>query len=133
MPYDNTADQCLLTLRGAGTILDAVRALVIDDDASMRRLLARCLGAWGWETAECASASEALAAFSKGRFKLVVCDVDLPDGDGIALTQALRRSEPSLQIVVASGDPENLERARRAGLTACLQKPFELDALRAMI
>lgn len=110
-----------------------MRALITDDDAAVRRLLARGLGAWGWETAECGSASEALAAFAAGRFELAVFDVDLPDGDGIALAQALRRSAPSLRVVVVSGDPENLERARRAGLAACLQKPFELAALRAMI
>lgn len=88
---------------------------------------------WGWEVAECRSIAAALATFPKGPFDLALCDVDLPDGDGVALAQALLKVKPSLLVVIVSGSPENLDRARRGGLRARLQKPFELAALKALL
>lgn len=81
----------------------------------------------------CFSVAEALAAFPKETFDLALCDVDLPDGDGIVLAQALSRFKPSLAIVIVSGSLDNLARAHRAGLTARLQKPFELAALKSLV
>lgn len=109
------------------------RALVVDDDAGIARLLSRCLSMWGWEVEECHSIAAALAAFPQGAFALAVCDVDLPDGDGIALAQVLVKEKPSLAVVIVSGLPDNLDRARRGGLAACLRKPFELPELKALI
>jgi two-component system, NtrC family, response regulator PilR len=110
-----------------------MRALIVDDDPSMRRVFWRCLSMWGWQAEECPSVADALAAFPKEPFDLALCDVDLPDGDGIALAQALLKTKPSLLVVVVSGSLDNLDRARRAGLRARLQKPFELAALKSLL
>ena len=59
--------------------------------------------------------------------------MDLPDGDGISLALAFLKVQPSLVVIVASGNPENLDRARKAGLTACLHKPFTLNELRDLL
>lgn len=109
------------------------RALVVDDNVSIARILTRCLSMWGWEVEECHTVAAALAAFPRQPFSLAVCDVDLPDGDGVALAQLLARSRPSLAVVIVSGNPDNLDRARRGGLTACLRKPFELAELQALV
>lgn len=110
-----------------------MRALIVDDDPAITRMLVRCLALWGWETDACHAISVALALFRDGRYDLALCDVDLPDGDGVLLSRALMTTKPSLKIVVISGNPENLRRARDCGLAACLRKPFELDELRALI
>lgn len=110
-----------------------MRAFIIDDDASIRRMLSRCLSLWGWEAVEQPSVAAATAAFAEKRPELALCDVDLPDGDGVALAQTLRKADADLRLVVMSGNPENLARARLNGFTACLQKPFELAELRALI
>ncbi len=110
-----------------------MQALIIEDDVSISRLFARCLSAWGWHAAESHSISTALKVFKRGTFDLAVCDVDLPSGDGIFLARALSKARPTLHIVVVSGDPKNLESARRIGIERCLQKPFELDALKALL
>lgn len=110
-----------------------MRAFIIDDDASIRRMLSRCLPLWGWEAVEQPSVAAATAAFAEKRPELALCDVDLPDGDGVALALTFRKADAGLRLVLMSGNPENLERARLNGLTACLQKPFELAELRALI
>lgn len=110
-----------------------MRAFVIDDDASIRRMLSRCLPLWGWEAVEQPSVAAATAAFAERRPELALCDVDLPDGDGVALALTFRKADAALRLVIMSGNPENLKRARLNGLTACLQKPFELAELRVLV
>lgn len=109
-----------------------MKVLVVDDHEGMRRMLARATESWGWQGAFCASAAEARAALRVGGFDLALCDADLPDGDGVALAAELRAADPGLAVVVMSGDPENLERAGGQGLSALLQKPFELATVRAL-
>lgn len=110
-----------------------MRALIIDDDVALSRMFSRCLTLWGWHADEAARVSAALDSFKQGSYDLVLCDVNLPDGDGIHLAQAFMKVKPSLVVIIVSGRPENLTRAREAGLAACLRKPFALDELRAMI
>lgn len=110
-----------------------MRALIVDDDPSMRRVFWRCLSMWGWQAEECPSIAAALATFPKEPFDLALCDVDLPDGDGITLAQAFLKTKPSLIVVIVSGSLDNLDRARRVGLSARLQKPFELAELKALL
>ncbi|MDE2142923.1 MAG: response regulator [Elusimicrobia bacterium] len=96
-------------------------------------MLSRCLTLWGWLADEAPSVSAALDSFKRGSYDLLLCDVDLPDGDGISLAQSLLKVKPSLIVIIASGDPHNLERARKGGLAARLGKPFALDDLRVLI
>ncbi len=110
-----------------------MRALIVDDDISLSRMLSRCLGLWGWVPDEAPRASAALEFFKQGSYDLLLCDVDLPDGDGITLSHALLKVSPTLAVVIISGNPENLLRAREAGFASCLRKPFSLDDLRAQI
>lgn len=110
-----------------------MRALIVDDDSSMRRVFWRCLSMWGWQAKECRSVAEALAVFPKEPFDLALCDVDLPDGDGVMLAQAFLKTKPGLLVVIVSGSLDNLDRARRAGLGARLQKPFELAELKVLL
>lgn len=109
-----------------------MRVLVVEDYEAMRRMLARAAASWGWQGSFCASVAEARAALSADKFDLALCDADLPDGDGVALAAELRAANPGLAVVVMSGSPENLERAGRQGLSARLQKPFELAAVKAL-
>lgn len=110
-----------------------MHALVVDDDPAMLNIFRRCLTMWGWEVAACRSVASALETFHGGSFGLALCDVNLPDGDGVSLAKALLKSAPTLAIVIASGMPANLERARKAGLVACIQKPFALADLQGVI
>lgn len=110
-----------------------MRALIIDDDAALAAVFERCLTRWGWELDSSPTVARALDLFKRTSYDLALCDVDLPDGDGIALAQALLKVKPSLVVVIVSGSPDNLDRAREHGLKARLQKPFELDELKTLL
>lgn len=109
------------------------RALIVDDDLAVSRLMKRCLSQWGWEADESHSVSAALGLFRQGRYDLALCDIDLPDGNGIALAKALSKTKPSLRVVMVSGNPANVRLARDAGFDRCLRKPFNLDELKVLI
>lgn len=108
------------------------RALIVDDDLALSRLMWRCLTMWGWGADESHSVSEALGRFKQGEYDLALCDVDLPDGNGISLAKALSKAKPSLRVIVVSGNPMNVNRAQEAGFL-CLPKPFDLGALKTLI
>ena len=110
-----------------------MRALIVDDELSMCRLMRRCLSKWGWSIDESHSVLTAFEIFRQGHYDLALCDVDLPDGDGVSLARAMSKAKPSLRVIMVSGNPENLDRARAAGFERCLGKPFDLNELKILI
>lgn len=107
-----------------------MRVLVVDDDEGIRRLLARYGAGQHWQVVTASNPQEALAAFIPGHFQMAFLDVDMGDDvDGIGLARKLRDLDPSLRVVMMSGDPANNSRIEAAKLGPMLAKPFELSAL----
>lgn len=109
------------------------RALVVEDVADIAGMLEGCLASWGWEVRLASGAAEALRAFRPGRYAALVCDVNLPDENGIALAAKLCLLDGSLRAVMISADPANVERARKVGFARCLAKPFAPPRLKALL
>lgn len=115
-------------------------ALVIDDDDFSRATLVRLLRRLGAGTVtEAPGGREAItaAAAHDGRLDLVMCDLKMPQVDGIETTRCLAASYPGIAIILASGADDRILRAARdmagsLGLrslrTVC--KPVTLQALR---
>ncbi|MFH2203108.1 MAG: response regulator [Elusimicrobiota bacterium] len=110
------------------------RALIVEDDPSLARIFPRFLGALGWSATVISNADAALRVFEPGRYDLALIGVGLGDGmDGVALAGCLRNREPSLRIMLTSGDPSSLVRAEGAGFHLCLPQPFTQEELQALI
>jgi CheY-like chemotaxis protein len=97
------------------------------------RLVERCLRRWGWDVDTAASRVDALELIAGGGYELLVCDVNIGADDGVSMASMVRVVWPSLRIVIISGLPENIERARAAGFVFSLGKPFELAALKTAV
>jgi CheY-like chemotaxis protein len=113
-----------------------LRALVVDDESSLRFAVRGILEHVGMDVVEAANGREALALLEASEFQLVVTDVQMPLMDGLALLRAIRqRPEPQPKVVVMSAQaparqaPEVL----RAGAFAYLEKPFEIAAVIALV
>jgi FixJ family two-component response regulator len=108
-----------------------VTVVVIDDDYSVRRSLARLLAAAGYEAIMCSSAEEFLTMPSVPRPACLVTDVRMPGMTGLDLLEVLRARRPSLPIILFSGDadPEMSAHARAAGAVSFLMKPFASEDL----
>lgn len=87
------------------------RALLIDDEEALLRLLSTVLTRHGYEVTCCSRASEVRELSSEQRFEAAVMDLGLPDVSGTELVHYLLHRHPGLPILVTSGspfDPETL-------------------------
>jgi signal transduction histidine kinase/CheY-like chemotaxis protein len=109
----------------------ALSILLVDDEPSVRRSVARRLRQAGIEVAEAADGLGALAQYEKGKFSLVVLDFDMPGLDGPDTQTRLMELDPDVRIVFATGyaDPERAATVRTRGAIALLEKPYNFDAL----
>ena len=75
----------------AAAVCVPLRLLVIDDDTDLLRLLSMRLKASGYAVSTAETAEAALLRLAVERFSLVICDVRLPDRDGLSLFEDIRR------------------------------------------
>ncbi|MBJ7575363.1 nitrogen regulation protein NR(I) [Luteimonas sp. MC1828] len=113
------------------TSADGARVWVVDDDRSVRFVLATALREAGYAVTGFESASDVMAALDRGgaRPDLLFTDVRMPGDDGLALLDALRQRLPALPVVVMSAytDIASTAGAFRGGAQEFLSKPFDLD------
>ena len=107
------------------------RLLLVDDDTDLLRLLAMRLQATGYDVATADSVAAARSRLGVERFDLVVSDVRLPDGDGLALFEDIRRQHPALPVILltAHGTIPDAVEATALGVAGYLTKPFDSQAL----
>jgi CheY-like chemotaxis protein len=103
--------------------------LIVDDDELVRWSAAEGLKESGYSVEVAANAREALHRCPNAAAALL--DHDLPDVDGLALADTLRRRHPRCAIVLMTADPspELRRRARERGVVQVLGKPFSLEDL----
>ncbi|MEW6755802.1 MAG: sigma-54 dependent transcriptional regulator [Candidatus Latescibacterota bacterium] len=103
------------------------RVLLVDDEATLRRILARLLGDEGYEVAQAASGEEAVAVALAFRPDVVVMDQNLPGISGHEATTALLEKLPGAQVIVitAFGAIDRAVDAMRRGAHDYLTKPFD--------
>lgn len=113
-----------------------LRILLVEDHAATRLTLTRLLARRRHTVLPAGSMTEALEFVASGPFDLVVSDIGLPDGDGCALMQQLRRAQPGLPGIALSGYgmERDIERSREAGFSTHFIKPIDVQSLdRAML
>ncbi len=100
--------------------------LVVDDDESIRESLIERFTARGYEVSSAASGEDAIAA-ARARPDVILLDLQLPRGDGIAVLGALEREgiDSTVIVITAYGTIGRAVEAMRAGAYDFLQKPFE--------
>jgi two-component system response regulator FixJ len=112
------------------------KIVVVDDDDSFRRAVARLIGLWGYRTTTFESVEEYLRREIEP--DCIVLDVHMEGMSGLELqaTLAGRRKTIPIIFVTAQDDPVTRQRALDAGAVAYLEKPFEdyrlLEALQAV-
>jgi len=113
------------------------RVLIVDDEESMRLLVARAIAMDGHEILTAADGAEALDILSgpNGSFDLLLTDIQMPIMDGIALALTAARDFPQLTILLMTGFADQRERA--SGLNAIahdvISKPFSVADIRTAV
>jgi CheY-like chemotaxis protein len=113
------------------------RILIAEDEEAIRQLVARALKQDGHEVTTANDGAEALnvLARERGAFELLLTDIRMPVMDGIALTLAATRNDPTLTILLMTGYADQRERANDldAVIHDVVAKPFTLATIRAAV
>ncbi len=78
------------------------RILIIDDEEKLRNLMARiiALEGDGFDVVQADSAKSAYKKLAQGDFDVIICDVKLPDGNGIELISRIKESQPFSEVIL---------------------------------
>lgn len=107
--------------------------LLVDNDPDLVRALALRLESRGFRCLTAGTGGQALAAFSLGGIDLVITDLNMPGGDGLELTNALRRTSTVPIIVVTGYKNDFARRLRGVPNVVLLHKPFEVAELMNLV
>lgn len=76
------------------------KILIIDDEEKLRNLLSRLIGYEGYEVHESADCAGALKKLAHHEIDVVLCDVKLPDGNGLDLSMKIKENYPDVEIIL---------------------------------
>jgi two-component system cell cycle response regulator len=114
-----------------------MKILVAEDDRDSRELLTWILQKLGYQVVAAENGKEAWEVFRRGRFRLVISDVLMPELDGLELCRRIRKHQQSkytyvIIITALIGKKDYLE-GMDAGADDFVTKPFDPDELKARL
>lgn len=117
---------------------EAKRILLVEDTPELREDLALELHDAGYQVIEAGDGRTALAAFASHSPHLVLCDIQLPDVDGISVLAAIRNGQDQTSqvpaiVVSAFSDSDLRDQASRLGIEQFMVKPIDFDDLLGVI
>ncbi len=111
------------------------RILVADDEESIRWVLSKALSKQGYAVELAADGTDALELIRKKKFDLAVLDIKMPGITGLDLLNRIQEEYPGLLVVIMTAEStmKNAVEAMKRGAYDYITKPFDLDALDAII
>ena len=111
------------------------RLLVIDDERNIRELLRIVFEVEGYAVLEAPDCAKARELLDHENFDLVICDIFLPDGNGLELVRAYHAKQPDTHFVVitAHSTPAHALAALRDGAVEYVSKPFDVEELKVIV
>lgn len=114
---------------------DSNTVLILDDDDSIRWVLDRALRQAGYQTRICADVPDARALLARESVQLVLSDIRMPSGDGLAFMREIKAAQPQLPVVLitAHADLSSAVQSFDSGAFEFVAKPFDIDELLAIV
>jgi two-component system chemotaxis response regulator CheY len=107
--------------------------LTVDDSSSVRVAIRIALSGAGYSVSEAENGAEGLRKADAGAFDLIITDLNMPVMDGLTMIETLRRnpahSGVPIIFLTTESDADLKQRAKTAGATGWLTKPFDADQL----
>src|ERR1041384_4207720 len=112
-----------------------IRILVVDDEPMMSDSLRQHLADEGYAVDTAASGSEAIDLFDSGAHHLVICDLQLPDMDGLTLLRHMKDAKPATEVIVVTGygSVQAAVEAIKSGAFYFVEKPFDFEELLPLV
>jgi DNA-binding response OmpR family regulator len=119
----------------ADTRTQQTLALVVEDDPSTRMLEAELLEDDGFDVVQARNGEDAVRLAQERQPGVVLLDIALPTASGFDVLRTLkgRKATSQIPVVLVSAYAGLVEDCKRRGANACVQKPFDVDALIAQV
>jgi len=111
------------------------RVLVVDDERSMRELLAIVLKREGYDVLLAESGRAAIEVLERERVDLLISDIKMPDMSGVDVLRAAKAADPDVLaiMITAFASTQTAVEAMRLGACDYLSKPFDVDLLKMKV
>jgi DNA-binding NtrC family response regulator len=112
-----------------------VRILVVDDEPTMADSLKQNLMEEGYSVDTAATGAEAIELFDQGGHHVAICDLQLPDIDGLEVMRHIKDARPTTDVIVvtAHGSVAKAVEATKAGAFDFVDKPFDFEELQLRV
>jgi len=117
-----------------------VKLLLVDDSATMRKIVIRSLAQAGFEpevVLEAGNGAEALEVLKSNEVDLILSDINMPEMNGLELLEKVKadasHSNTPVVMVTSEGSPTIIEQAMSSGAAGHIQKPFNADKIKEVI
>ena len=100
------------------------KVLIIDDDSQICKMLVKAVEKDGIKAVYSLTLKEGIDTLNSDEFDVVLLDINLPDGDGLAAIETIKENpfDPEIIIMTGYGDPEGVELAMKSGAWDYIQK-----------
>jgi len=105
--------------------------LIVDDSATMRKIILRTIRQSGYavdDVLEAGNGKEALEVVKNNKVDLILTDINMPEMDGLELIEALRASPETqnmpILVISTEGAEDIIEKAKTLGVKGFVRKPF---------
>ena len=111
------------------------RILVVDDEPMMADSLRQNLAEEGYTVDTAANGAEAIELFDRGGHHLAVCDLQLPDMDGLEVLRHMKDARPATEVIVVTGygTVARAVEATKAGAFYFVEKPFDFEQMLPLV
>ena len=112
-----------------------VRILVVDDEPVMADSLKQNLVEEGYTVDTASDGTGAIEMFDRGGHHIAVCDLQLPDMDGLEVLKHIKDTRPSTEVIVVTGygSVAKAVEATKAGAFWFMEKPFDFEVLQPLV
>src|SRR6266850_2212760 len=112
-----------------------VRILVVDDEPSMADSLKQNLTEEGYTVDTSSTGTEAIELFDRGGHHLAICDLQLPDMDGLDVMRHMKDARPATEVIVVTGygTVARAVEATKAGAFYFVEKPFDFEEMQPLV
>jgi DNA-binding NtrC family response regulator len=111
------------------------KIMVVDDEPSVRFALSEALKSWDYEPVQAGTVADGIATFAEEQPAVALLDIDLPDGSGLDVLNAIKEQNPETVVVMITGNVNvpNVLTALRGGAHDFISKPIRLEELRVTL
>jgi two-component system, chemotaxis family, chemotaxis protein CheY len=107
----------------------SMKILTVDDSRTMRDMLRLALTSAGFEVVQAVDGKDGLDALERENPEIVITDINMPKMDGFGFIEGARRTDRfrivPILVLTTESDPDKKQRARNAGATGWIVKPFD--------